>query len=80
MRDLSTRFGSEIAKLIMSGSIHQGMTEEMVIESWGRPADIDKEVLKTKTRQTWKYNQMGTNRFRDRVLFEDGIVVGWKNQ
>jgi hypothetical protein len=77
--DLTRRFRPEIAELIMAKKIRQGMTEEMLKESWGPPANVDQEVFKTKLKQTWKYNQIGKNRFANRVFVENGFVVGWKD-
>ena len=76
---LVDRFGSEeYATRIMNKVIWQGMTNEMLIESRGNPDDIDKSVFKTKTRETWKYGKIGKNRYEERIMLENGIVVGWK--
>lgn len=77
-QDLISRYGPEIAALILAKKIQQGMTAEQVRESWGTPADIDQDVLKTKVKETWKYTQTGKNRFANRVFFENGMVIGWK--
>jgi len=45
----------------------------------GRPVEIDHMVYKFKTKQTWKYNRTGKNRFKVRIFLEDGTVVGWKD-
>lgn len=79
-RRLIQKFGPEIAGAILDRRVHQGMTEEMVIEAWGRPADIDAQVFKTKTKHVWKYKPIGKNRFANRIYLEDGRVVGWKEQ
>lgn len=68
---------ARIASRIMEGSIWQEMTEEMVRDSWGPPAAVEVKVLKTKHKEIWKYTQTGKNRFRNRVIIENGIVVGW---
>lgn len=78
IRKFTEKYGDrEIAVDIANKKIWQGMTEEMLADSWGGPAEIDKKVLKTKTKKTFKYNRTGKNSFRDRVIAEDGIVVGW---
>lgn len=65
---------------IMEGRIAQGMTAEMVIATWGEPADMDETVMKTKTKREMKYDQKGKNRFGTRVYLENGVVVGWETK
>lgn len=74
---LIKRYGVEIADMIIAGKVWQGMTDEQLTESWGSPIDIGREVIRTKTKETWKYNQTGRNRFSNRIYLEDGIVIGW---
>lgn len=63
--------------MIMSRRIWEGMTSEQLIESWGRPAEVDERVLKTKVAHVYKYGRTGKTGFRERVKLDDGIVVGW---
>jgi uncharacterized protein len=77
---LIKRYGYEIARKILSREVWQGMTSDQLIHSWGRPTDTDREIYKSRTKETWKYNQTGKNRFKDRIYLEDGIVVGWKEK
>lgn len=65
---------------IMGGRFWQGQTDEQLLDSLGRPVDIDERVLKTKTKQTWKYNQTAKNRFSLRITLENGVVVGWEQK
>lgn len=69
-----------IAIRIIDGQYWQGQTEEQLRDSLGSPADVDVDVMKTKTKHTWKYLQDGTNRFRLRIIVENGTVVGWKER
>jgi hypothetical protein len=55
------------------------MTDEQLIESWGIPDDKDTEIKRAMRKETWKYGQIGKNRFSDRIFLENGIVIGWKN-
>jgi hypothetical protein len=55
-----------IANAIMAGRIWQGMTEEQLVESCGRPEDKSVKVYKSKTVATFKYDQTGKNRFGKR--------------
>jgi hypothetical protein len=78
-RLLIAKYGEATAEKILARQVWQGMTDEQLIESWGRPVEIGSEVMRTKTKQIWKYGQTGKNRFRERVTVENGIVSGWKN-
>lgn len=75
--DLTTRFGTEVCSRILAHEIWLGQTDEQVRESRGEPAHIDEKVMKTKTREVWKYDQTGVNRFNTRVTLENGVVTGW---
>jgi hypothetical protein len=78
-RWLIQKYGRELGLKILSKAVWQGMTREQLVDSWGNPVDVDHTVYKTKTKETWKYNQTGKNRYKDRIYLEDGIVVGWKD-
>jgi hypothetical protein len=78
---LLKRYGDpEIVERIMLGRFWQGQTQEQLIDSLGRPLDIDERVLKTKTKEIWKYNKTGANRYGLRVILENGVVVGWNQK
>lgn len=68
---------SEVVDMIMKKMIWQGMTAEQLVDSLGHPVVADKKVYKTKTSETYKYDQVGKNRFRRRVTVENSVVVGW---
>ena len=53
------------------------MTAEQLRDSWGEPASIEEKVMKTKIKQVFKYRPVATNRYRDKVTLEDGVIVGW---
>jgi hypothetical protein len=72
------KYGEVIAQRILAAEVWQGMTDEQLVESWGNPADSDREIIKARTKETWKYIQTGKNRFKNRIYLENGIVVGWK--
>ena len=74
---LVNRFGPEAATKIVQGSIWQGQTGEMLGEALGRPAAVDRDVMKTKTVEIWKYHQVARGRFQLKVKLENGVVFGW---
>ena len=62
---------------LMNRQFWQGQTSEQLLDSLGKPADIDNKVLKTKKKEIWKYDQDGRNRYCLRVILENDTVVGW---
>ena len=62
----------------MRGVLWQGETAEQLRESLGTPPDTDQKVLKTKTKEIWKYRPTKRNRFGLKVTLDDGIVTGWE--
>ena len=75
---LMSKYGdSHLVEKLMAKSIWQGQTEGQLIDSIGKPLDIDQKVLKTKVKETWKYDKSGKNRYNLKVVFENGLVVGW---
>jgi uncharacterized protein len=72
------KYGAEIAAHIVAHKVWQGMTVEQLIKSWGSPAHVDCEIVKTRKKETWKYVQTGKNRFANRIYLENGVVIGWK--
>ena len=63
--------------MIMSRRIWEGMTQDQLIDAWGKPVEIDERVLKTKIAHVYKYNRSGKASFRDKVKLDDGVVIGW---
>jgi uncharacterized protein len=75
---LVAKYGEQVAEMIIARQFWKGMTEEQLVEALGNPVERDYEVLKTKTKETWKYGQTGKNRFNNRIHLENGVVTGWK--
>jgi hypothetical protein len=76
-QNLIERFGERVALQIIAGLLWEEMTAEQLIESWGRPVEVDRQVTRAKIRETWKYNKTGKNRFKNRIKLENGVVVEW---
>jgi hypothetical protein len=75
---LMAKYGdAEIVDMLMKKMIWQGMSAEQLSDALGPPAATDRKVYKAKTRETYKYDQNGKNRFRRRITVENGVVVGW---
>ena len=71
---------AEVVAKILNGYFWQGQTANQLLDSLGRPLDIDKKVFKTKRKEVWKYNSRGRNRYGLRITLENDIVVGWDNK
>ena len=75
---LMAKYGDEaLVEKLMNGMYWQGQTEGQLLDSLGRPLDIDQKVLKTKTKEVWKYEETGKNRYALKIILEHGEVVGW---
>lgn len=78
---LREKYGDEaLVERILKGDIWQGQTAEQLQDSMGTPIDTDKDVLKTKVKEVWKYRQFGMNRYGLRVKLENDLVVGWEEK
>jgi hypothetical protein len=67
----------KVVQNIYAGYFWRGQTEEQLRDSIGPPAAIDNKLLKTMTREIWKYHASGVNRYRLRITVENGRVAGW---
>lgn len=77
-KNIYRKYGrNETAERIIKRIIWVGETQEQLVDSLGRPCDIDQNVLKTKMKETWKYFQKSPSRFGMKIKVEDGVVVGW---
>ena len=75
---LMKKYGdSVLVEKLMGKTFWQGQTEEQLLDSLGRPKDTDQKVLKTKTKEIWKYHETGKNRYALKITLENGEVVGW---
>ena len=70
---LTKKYGSSVATRILEGKIWIGMTEQMLLESWGQPEDINTTVTRYSSRKQYVY---GSGRY---VYVENGKVDAWQN-
>jgi|GEM_PF-1138299 len=68
---------AEVVDRIMKKIIWQSQTSEQLRDSLGQPAEVDRKVMKTKTREVWKYFKTGKRRYALRITLENDVVVGW---
>lgn len=68
---------SSLVEKLMEKSFWQGQTSGQLLDSLGRPKDIDEKILKTKKKEVWKYNHQSGNRYGLRITLDNDVVVGW---
>ncbi|WP_280570586.1 hypothetical protein [Chromohalobacter sp. 296-RDG] len=75
---LMRKYGDEnLVDALMNRTFWQGQTGEQLLDSLGKPHDIDQKLLKTKKKEVWKYNHQGFNRYGLRINLDNDQVVGW---
>ena len=62
---------------IFAGYFWEGQPEEQLRDALGQPDAVDNKLLKTMTREIWKYHPSGVNRYRLRITVDNGRVAGW---
>lgn len=67
----------ELVQRIFNGYFWEGQSANQLVDSLGQPDAVDRKVLKTKTKEVWKYGHQGANRYALRITLDDGIVAGW---
>ncbi len=53
--ELTQKYGSEMANLILAGRIRIGMTKDMCRAAWGAPDDINQTITSYSTSEQWVY-------------------------
>jgi hypothetical protein len=67
------KYGEEVGNKIVNKQIWTGMTDEMVMESWGEPDRIDKNVEAWGTFTQWNYGDVT-------FFFKDGKLTEWEGE
>lgn len=67
----------ELYQKILHGYFWQGQTEDQLRDSIGKPCEIDRKVMKTKTTEIWKYDWRRRNSYGLKITLENGYVAGW---
>jgi hypothetical protein len=71
---LIKKYGSTIADKIITGKIWIGMTDEMALESWGKPEKNNRSVGSWGVHEQWIYHNDVY------VYFENGILTSWQDE
>ena len=72
--NLIRKYGVEITNKILSGKIWIGMTDEMAIESLGRPQENNRTIGSWGVHEQWVYRNGDLF-----VYFENGILTSWQD-
>ena len=81
LKYLRSRYLDEgIVQKILAKRFWIGQTAEQLTDSLGPPVATDHKSLKTKNRDTWKYQRNGVNRYGLRITVEDGLVTAWDSK
>jgi hypothetical protein len=67
---LESKYGTNMAARLMTGKIWKGMDAEMVTDSWGRAAKINRVISGDLTKEEWIYKNTW-------LYFENNILVDW---
>ena len=71
--DLIAKYGQEDGSIIAAGKVDIGMTKEMCIAAWGKPADMNRTITAGIVYEQWIYNQASI------LNFENDILVSVQN-
>lgn len=67
---LLSRYDPHTAKSICERKIWKGMNTDMVIDSWGNPKKINREIVSDNIKEEWHYTKSW-------LYFENDILVNW---
>lgn len=78
LADLRAKYSDgDTVQKVYAGYFWEGQTEEQLRDALGQPDAVDNKLLKTMTREIWKYHPSGVNRYRLRITVDNGRVAGW---
>jgi hypothetical protein len=81
VRYLREKYQNEgIVQKILANRIWIGQTADQLTDSIGHSVTTDHKLLKTKSRDIWKYRRKGVNRYGLRITVEDGYVTAWDSK
>jgi hypothetical protein len=81
LSNLRGKYADEsIVQALMRHEVWEGQTREQLLDARGQPLSIDNVLMKTRTREVWKYQPNGRNRYRLRITLDDGVVVSYEQR
>jgi hypothetical protein len=73
-------YNNKILYAVDTGIVWKGQSAEQLIGVIGKPVAVDSRVLKTKTKEIWKYLETRKNQFALKIIIENNTVVGWEKK
>lgn len=70
---LISKYGQESGLKIFNRKIWLGATKEMVIESWGKPDEVNRSIGVWGVHEQWVYDN---NQY---IYFENGVLTSWQD-
>ncbi len=67
------KYGKKWGTIVADKNIQIGMTDKMVLDSWGQPDDINRTVGSWGVHEQWVY---GADQY---LYFENGKLTGWQD-
>ncbi len=79
IRRIQTKYQAtpDILADILDQVIWEGESEDQLLDSIGKPHDVQRLARKTKHKEIWKYGHEGGNRYRLRITLDDHVVASW---
>jgi predicted Holliday junction resolvase-like endonuclease len=65
------------AERLINKTLWAGESFQQLLDSLGKPEEIDEKIQAARPRSIWKYESRGGDRHRLRITMENGFVVGW---
>ena len=80
VRRLNEKYDNDqyIVQGILKREFWEEQTAEQLLDSQGQPDSIDKQVMKTKVKEVWKYGAIQKGQFKLRITLENNKVIGWE--
>jgi hypothetical protein len=72
LKEMIKKYGKKWGKIVGEKEIMIGMTKEMVLDSWGRPNDINRTVGSWGVHEQWVYSS-------SYLYFENGKLTSWQD-
>lgn len=67
----------DVVEKIMSRMIWKHMSRDQLVDSWGQPVQEGQKRDGNRTKEVFRYRPMPGRPFGQRVILENGRVIGW---
>lgn len=70
----------QIVNNIMLKIIWLGETKEQLIDSFGKPANIKREIHKEYIKETYYYEEYRRNCYRIKIVLKNNKIISWQEK